>query len=307
MKQRWGSYKNGNYMVHINLQDGTKIRENNLDFFECGTVEAADVKITNCCDMGCPMCHENSTPDGKHCSDLLDVEFLKHLHPYAELAIGGGNPLSHPQLKEFLVQCKERKFIPSITVHQVHFEKNFEYIKSLCDQKLIYGLGVSLVSATPQFIEKIKQIPTAVVHVINGIVKISQLQALKDNGLKLLILGYKEVRRGKDLYSNQEARETIDFAKNELYQKLPEIISNNWFKVVSFDNLSIKQLDVKRLMSEEQWQEFYMGDDGLEGKGTSASMFIDLVEHKFSKNSCDLERYDLMDTIEDMYNFLYKR
>lgn len=50
-----------------------------------------------------------------------------------------------------------------------------------------------------------------------------------------------------------------------------------------------------------------MGDDGIDGKGTSSSMFIDLVERKFAKNSCDLNRYDLLDTVEDMYSFLYKK
>jgi organic radical activating enzyme len=300
-----GKYQNGNYTVSI-YDDGTKIRENDLDFFECATVEALDIKITNRCHRGCKFCHENSTPDGNHCSDLLNIEFLKHLHPYAELAIGGGNPLEHPQLYDFLIQCKERQFIPSMTVHQYDFEENFDYLKKLCDDKLIYGLGISLMDVKPTFIEKVKQIPSAVIHVINGIVKINQLQALKNNNLKILILGYKEVRRGKDLYNNEKSKERIDFNKDELYQKLPQIINENWFNVVSFDNLSIKQLDVKRLMSDQEWEQFYMGDDGLDGRGTSASMFVDVVEHKFAKNSCDLERFDLMDTIEDMYNFLYR-
>ena len=60
-----GRYKNGNYMVTI-LRDGTKIRSNNLDCFIPEKPESMDVKITNCCDMGCPMCHEDSKPDGKH-------------------------------------------------------------------------------------------------------------------------------------------------------------------------------------------------------------------------------------------------
>ena len=87
-----------------------------------------DIKITNCCDMGCPMCHENSTPDGKH-ADILGPSFLDKLHPYTELAIGGGNPLEHPDLYEFLVKCRERKFIPSMTINQKHFEANYDLVK----------------------------------------------------------------------------------------------------------------------------------------------------------------------------------
>ena len=50
-----GTYQNGNYTVKI-YDDGTKIRENDLDFFEPDTVESMDIKITNSCDKMCPFC-----------------------------------------------------------------------------------------------------------------------------------------------------------------------------------------------------------------------------------------------------------
>lgn len=299
--ETWVSYTNGNYTVRLNTKNGTKIRENNLDFFEPSTVESMDLKITNCCDMGCPMCHENSYPDGKH-ADLFAPSFLDTLHPYTEIAIGGGNPLSHPNLLKFLLKCKEKQWIPSMTVNQIHFEKNFEFIKQLADSELIYGLGISLVSVTPQFIDKVKQIPNAVIHVIAGIVHEFQLTQLKDNNLKILILGYKLVRRGKDNYVQNGRHITENH--NELRDMLPRMLKDKWFQVVSFDNLALNQLDVKHLLSEEDWNRFYMGDDGIDGSMTSASMFIDLVERKYSKNSCDLNRYDLKSTIEEMYGHL---
>ena len=48
----------------------------------------------------------------------------------------------------------------------------------------------------------------------------------------------------------------------------------------------------------------YMGSDGIDGEMTSASIFIDMVERQFAKNSCDMDRYPLMDNITDMYNVL---
>ena len=182
----WVKYKNGNYTVSIDLDSGTKIRENDLDFFKADTIESMDIKITNFCDMGCPQCHENSTLDGKHANLKDEIAFLENLHPYAELAIGGGNPLSHPDLEYFLEYCKEKKFISSMTVNQIHFEKEFDRIKKLVDNKLIYGLGISLMKITPDFIEKVKQIKTAVIHVINGIVTVDQLKLLSKNNLKIL-------------------------------------------------------------------------------------------------------------------------
>ena len=78
----------------------------------------------------------------------------------------------------------------------------------------------------------------------------------------------------------------------------------NWFEVLSFDNLAIEQLKPQRLMSEEEWSEFYMGDDGIGDGFTSASMYVDMVERKYAKNSCSTERFDLLPTIEEMYKSL---
>lgn len=299
--ERFVRYRNGNYTVTLDTKTGTKVRENDLDFFEPDTVESMDIKITNCCDMGCPMCHENSTPDGKH-ADILGPSFLDKLHPYTELAIGGGNPLEHPDLYEFLVKCKERKFIPSMTINQKHFEANYDLVKKLVDEELIYGLGISLVAPTTEFIKLVKTIPNAVIHIINGLVSLPKLIKMKDHDLKILILGYKIFRRGATLYETQAPN--ITACQLMLYQYLPRIIEENWFKVVSFDNLAIEQLEPQRLMSEDEWSEFYMGDDGIGDGFTSASMYVDMVERKYAKNSCDPVRYDLLPTIEEMYNSL---
>ena len=299
--ERFVRYRNGNYTVTLDTKTGTKIRENDLDFFEADTVESMDIKITNYCDMGCKMCHENSSPLGQH-GDILGPSFLDKLHPYTELAIGGGNPLEHPDLYEFLVKCKERKFIPSMTINQKHFEANYDFVKKLVDEELIYGLGISLVAPTPEFIKLVKTIPNAVIHVINGLVSLPKLIKMRDHDLKILILGYKIFRRGATLYETQSPN--ITACQLMLYHYLPRIIGENWFKVVSFDNLAIEQLEPQRLMSEEEWSEFYMGDDGIGDGFTSASMYVDMVERKYAKNSCDPVRYDLLPTIEEMYNSL---
>lgn len=52
-KYEWLIYKNGNYTVKFNLKDGTKIRENDLDFFDAEFPESMDLKITNRCSNNC--------------------------------------------------------------------------------------------------------------------------------------------------------------------------------------------------------------------------------------------------------------
>jgi hypothetical protein len=284
-----GAYKNGNYNVVI-FNDGTKIRKTDENEFKAEFPECMDIKITNYCNMGCPYCHEDSNTEGKH-GDILNAKFIDSLHPYTELAIGGGNPLSHPDLKEFLVKLKAKKIIANMTVNQNHFLKNKDLLKNLMNLNLIKGLGISFIKPTDELIQALKEFPNAVLHVINGVVNYMDLKELFDNDFKILILGYKEFRRGKEFHS-----EEIEYKKTIIYDKLEVIV--NRFKVVSFDNLALKQLNVKRLMTEEEWEKFYMGDDG------KFTMYIDMVNQKFAQCSVAEKRYDLLDNIKDMFKVI---
>ena len=104
------TYKNGNTLVAISEQDGTKIR-----YIPDGQTpkpvrpESIDIKITNRClvDPPCQMCHEMSGREGRHAN--LNHPLLDSIEPYTELAIGGGDPFQHPDLESFLTRMKERK------------------------------------------------------------------------------------------------------------------------------------------------------------------------------------------------------
>ena len=286
-----GFYKNGNFTTKI-FSDGTKIRETEDDEFIPAFAENMDIKITNCCDMGCKFCHEGSTIDGKH-GDILNAKCIDTLHPFQEVALGGGDVTSHPDLIPFLHKLKERKVIANITVNQKHFEEKQELIKRLVDEELVYGIGVSLVNPTDSFISLIKKYPNAVIHVINGILTKKDAQKLADNNLKMLILGYKFLRRGEEHY--RSCGQTIHKNHKWLFNNLPDLLDK--FNTVSFDNLAIEQLEVQRLLSKEEWDEFYMGDDG------TMTYYIDMVEQKFAKSSTAPfeKRYDLLDSVDEMF------
>lgn len=286
-----GIYKNGNFTTKI-FSDGTKIRETEDDEFKAAFAENMDIKISNYCDMGCKFCHEGSTKNGKH-GNILNEKFIGTLHPYQEVALGGGDATSHPDLIPFLQKLKDRKVIVNMTVNQKHFEQKQDLIRRLVDEKLIYGIGVSLVNPTDEFISLVQQYSNAVIHVINGVLRPSDVEVLSDKNLKILILGYKQLRRGNEYYITDH--ENIVAKQMWLKENLADII--NHFKVVSFDNLAIEQLNVQRLMSKEEWDEFYMGDDG------TMTYYIDMVERKFARSStADFDkRYDLMDSVDIMF------
>lgn len=290
-------YKNGNYIVCI-MNDGTKIRKTDYDEFIPSFAENCDVKITSKCSIGCPFCYEGCTMDGKH-ADLFKYPFIDSLHPYTEMALNG-NDMDHPDLEKFLAFLKEKKVFTNITVQQNQFLNNIEKLREYSESKLIYGIGVSYSHYDEDFINKVKEFPNAVLHTINGILTTEDLNRLKGNGLKVLVLGYKNLQRGKTY------KETHSFSTRYhqkcLYDRLPMIINENWFKLISFDNLAIEQLDVKRLLTDDKWEEFYMGDDGR------YTFYIDMVAGKFAKNSLSQERYDIGDkTVDEMFEIIRKK
>lgn len=290
-------YKNGNYIVCI-MNDGTKIRKTDYDEFIPSFAENCDVKITSKCSIGCPFCYEGCTMDGKH-ADLFKYPFIDSLHPYTEMALNG-NDMDHPDLEKFLAFLKEKKVFTNITVQQNQFLNNIEKLREYSESKLIYGIGVSYSHYDEDFINKVKEFPNAVLHTINGILTTEDLNRLKGNGLKVLVLGYKNLQRGKTY------KETHSFSTRYhqkcLYDRLPMIINENWFKLISFDNLAIEQLDVKRLLTDDKWEEFYMGDDGR------YTFYIDMVAGKFAKNSLSQERYDIGDkTVDEMFEIIRRK
>lgn len=286
-----GKYKNGNYNVMI-FNDGTKIRETEEDEFIPSFSENCDVKLTDKCKMGCQFCYEGCTPSGKHAEIDFNSKLFDSLYPYTELALNG-NDMDHPQLVELLQLLKEKKVIANITLNQKQLEDNQEFVYSLQQNGLIYGIGVSLVKADDNLIELLNRYDNVVLHTICGILSKDDIDKLKNKGLKVLILGYKNLQRG----ITYKEKNSNDITKNRMYlytvlDKMPE-----WFKVVSFDNLAIEQLDVKRIMSNEQWDEFYMGDDG------QYTFYIDLVKKEYAMNSLAQERFPIENkTVDEMFS-----
>lgn len=296
--KKLGEYINGNCKVTI-FDDGTKVRFTPDDKFLPVKPESMDLKITNrCTGTNCAFCHERSGPEGDH-GDIMNLKFIDTLLPYSELSLGGGNVLEHPDFVPFLEKCKARNLICNVTFNQVHFIQNLDLIESLIEKKLVYGVGVSL-NASKEKAEELSQVlsapifKNAVVHVINGIHSLEVLKPLMDKGIKILILGYKTFGRG--VAYGELMDPIIKKNQQELKDKLPSLIPH--FKAVSFDNLAINQLGVKDILSPEEWNSFYMGEEG------QFTMYIDAVKREYAICSIAEERFPLLDDIEPMFKHI---
>lgn len=294
MSKVLSKYKNGNYDVML-FENGTKIRITNDDEFKPEFPESIDVNISNKCDGGCNFCYLNANPAGEH-GDILNAKWVDSLHSGTELALNG-NDMSHPDLIPFLEKLKGMGVIANLTVNQKHFEKHFNTLKDLSDRGLVHGLGISLVDPTDDFIWSVKQIPNTVIHTINGILTKEQVEKLSDNDLKILILGYKRLERGINYLSVYGDR----VAENQawLHDNLKDMV--NHFNVVSFDNLALEQLNVRRLLDDEEWEQFFMGEDA------QFTYYIDAVDGTFSRSSLTSreDRYPIGDkTVDEMFKIV---
>ena len=285
-------YKNGN--VDITIDDnGTRVYENEERIFDFEFPMSMDCKITNQCPMGCPMCHEMSTPDGEN-GNILDIEFINGLHEGTEIAIGGGAVTSHPDLIPFLEKLKSKGIIPSITVHQKEYLKNEDLIDYLVENKLIYGLGISFAEFDDEFWSKALKNPNVVVHLIAGLHGGDVFKYFTEKNAKILILGYKDFGRGHDF--KKKANTIINIQIRWLKNNIKELMSK--YDVISFDNLALSQLEIKKVLTDEQWKVFYQGDDG------TSTMYVDLVKQEFAATSTSVQRYPLLSNIEDMFKIV---
>ena len=279
--KKLGDYINGNTRVRL-YEDGSRIietldpRDTKLEYeFPLNF----DICITKYCDAGCAYCHEGATINGKH-GDILNLGFIKTLTPGTEMAIGGGNALDHPDLEKFLTLLKEQGVIANITVNQAHAEKNLDKLKYFVDNKLIHGIGISLTnSRNLKFFRDIEQLGNnVVIHVIAGIFNINDLRAICNK--KVLILGYKNFRRGKTFcrINKKQIKSNIKWLKKNL--DIVESIS----RLMSFDCLAIKQLNPKSQLSinKKIWNILFQKDDLSDEAST---MYIDVPNMQVARSS----------------------
>lgn len=272
-----GNYKNGNYIVTI-YDDGTKVRETNDDKFIPDFAECIDVNLSYKCNVGCKFCYLNCNPKGKE-ADLKSeniLKFLDSLKPYTEIALNLNN-YEMKGLKYFLTEAKKRNIIANVTVNIKIID--LDYLLDLKKDNLIHGIGVSISdfnNLDKELILRLSKINDVVFHLVAGIVTANDMIKLSEIAdLKVLVLGYKNIGKGETLIKNNiNIINNINLIKNNINGL------KNFFKVMSFDNLAVKQLNLKETFK-DIFDDYYMGDDG------QFTYYVDLVYNTFSKSSLD--------------------
>jgi hypothetical protein len=266
-------YQNGNSTVEL-FDDGTRIIKFEGDL-KLDYPLNLDIRVSTACSLGfnpktgkatCGFCHESARTDGVECDYNELKRILKGLPKGIELAIGG-NKLT-PGLTDFLVWSKKQGYINNLTVNHLHINKNEFLLKLFLMEGIINGLGISYRKGFPlNFDDFFMNHPNVVLHVIAGIDHVDDVVLLPFE--KILILGYKTFGFGVEFY-NENVKKTIQ----EWFWYVKKVIDNK--KIVSFDNLALEQLNIKRFLPQKMWDEFNQGEH---------SFYINAVDQYFSPSS----------------------
>lgn len=275
-------YVNGGYKVSI-FETGTKIREK-IGSTSPVHPEQMDLKITDWCDAGCPACHEQSTKRGKHGDVDKMVKLLSTLPTGVEIAIGGGDPLSHPDFERLIYSLRDIGLIPSVTVNGRHLARSVDRLERFIGDKALFGVGVSYWEGMIDWEYEHK-----VIHMINGIDSPEVLDNW-EKGQKILLLGYKNFGRG--IKYNEKNAEKVLALINQWYRELIWIAKDH---KVSFDTLAITQMNPRRLFANvAEYDQRFMGEEG------QFSMYVDGVTETFAVSSYSEKRFE-WSNINDMF------
>lgn len=308
------NYKNGCVDVTI-YDDGTKIREWDDEKYgiepELEFPESADIKVTNFCDAGCFMCHEQSGLQGKHgnLEKLSDMIERSNLPEGIEFAIGGGNPLTTPGIEKFLEIEKSRNHIINITMNYNHISPNGKYRQQTIDylkRGLIKGLGVSVMDYNLENFLNDKELQDVssniVIHIIEGInsfynVK-EKLFNCKWKHPKVLILGKKNFGRYGMLSEDKKA---IDDKQTTIWRENILDFLKEFNGVTSFDNLALERLDVLSKLPKEVVDTQWFGEEGTH------TMYLDFVKEEYGRQSTSKDRKSIGDkTFREIYKDVYQ-
>jgi hypothetical protein len=205
--------QDGDYLVLFDPNKGTKGRvslDNNApDYVKSTTPELVDLKITDWCDAGCKFCYQSSTLAGKH-APIERIE--RHIDMLAEMevfevAIGGGEPTSHPEFARILHYAKSKNVIPNFTTLSNKWLANEDIVKAVCET--VGGIGVSC--SNPKSLALVEEIKTKLMdnrgwgvsvmaqHVVGAQplrVTADFMNAAMEKHIPVLLLGYKTVGFG---------------------------------------------------------------------------------------------------------------
>jgi len=249
--------------------------------------ELVDIKITNYCPRKCSFCYQNSGPGGQHAEwrhyGYHISSILGSLRVF-EVAIGGGEPTSHPDFADILREFRRHGVVPSFSTRDLSWLKDptkwhpilestgaFAYSVDEPGQSIEEFAAVLNANGFRHELEKLVPQPT-VHHVMigdwMGDFK-GFLRSAFNHGIHVVLLGHKLAGRG----GMANPIKSDDWIKT-----LSELQKADECPRISIDTTLAKTFS-------KQLKKSGIPDWLLEKKEGAFSMYVDLVERQIGPSS----------------------
>jgi hypothetical protein len=217
----------GEYIVAFDSGTGNKARvslnRHAPAYVKSTSPELVDLKITDWCDLGCKFCYQASTTSGKH-ADVSTIykiiDTLREMNVF-EVAIGGGEPTSHPEFPRILTCLGHSNIVANFTTRTTRWLNDKEIYDAVKNN--VGAIGVSCMSAKD--LQMVKEIRDSIKpwddnfaiaqHVLGSVpldVTGEFLNQAFANQQHVLLLGYKTVGFGSS-YERHDKGEVAVFLK----------------------------------------------------------------------------------------------
>lgn len=117
----------GDTKTGITFRWGKSLRENSAF---APWPELADISISNHCTKGCDYCYRDSKNNSSFMS-LDNYEYILNELQHSkwgnifQIAIGGGEPLEHPQFKQIIEATISRNIVSNLTTNGIHLDGEY--------------------------------------------------------------------------------------------------------------------------------------------------------------------------------------
>lgn len=219
----------GNYHFVADAKTGKTLRwgktlEENPTF--APIPELADISISNHCTKGCSFCYRNSEPNEQFLK-LEDYVFVLESmkHPQYgnvfQIAIGGGEPLEHPDFLKIINETFKRGIIPNFTTNGIHLTP--EICKKIKGK--VGAVALSATSVNDILTEKVDLLMNESIrvniHYVLSIENVKEATTIVQGEHKeklaginaIIFLTYKPAGRGSDQYVVKTGEELNYFIK----------------------------------------------------------------------------------------------
>jgi len=219
--------------------------------------ELLDISITNWCDKGCKLCYRNSHQNGEYIS-LVDLKIVlnqaKKMH-VNQIALGGGNPNSHPDFIEILRTIREDySIIPTYTTNGRNLTNEIlSASKEYCGAVAVsvFDLNESIYDIINSMINY--EIKTNIHYILTSDSIETVIEWLKEPGIlpdklnAIIFLNYKPVGNNKS--------KNLLFKNSPLKEKFFDLINNNQYPFkIGFDSCLVSGISKYTSINEQYFE-----------------------------------------------------